>query len=1039
MYHFDEKIERRLEEIYKSIYRKEIDITTFKVKKGKEAGCENTGLDDSSWDDFSTGSSWGGYGEYQWFRKDIVIPKEFDGDKVALRLDSPGDLVWKAAAEYTVFLNGKLTQGLDIFHQELLLSEKAKAGDVYKIAILGFSPLADKKTVTKTKLVAIDPVAETYYFNIKVAFDSFLELEEKNPDHFLVQEIINESVNRIDFRIPKSDAYYDSLKDANNLIEEKLYKSLSSKNEVTISAIGHTHIDVAWLWQLSHTREKCARSFSTVDRLMDRYPEYIFMQSQPQLYQYMKDTQPELYGRIKKRIAENRWEPEGGMWVEADCNLISGESMIRQFLIGKDFFKKEFGKDSKILWLPDVFGYSAAMPQILKKCGINYFLTTKISWNKFNRMPVDTFYLKGIDGTKVLTHFMTTPELRAAFIHGLPYKKTYNGEMCSKAVTKSWEAYAQKKINKDLIMAFGYGDGGGGPSKEMLEISRRLKDFPSLPKVRMQFPSEYFASLEERLRKESVPEWVGELYLEYHRGTYTSMARNKKLNRKCEFLYLNIEAFSVLAETFGYTYPRERLNENWKTILLNQFHDIIPGSSIGAVYDDSLEQYLQVVAEGETLLDNALDFICAKIKAGKDSAAVFNPNSNCGSGLAEIECPDDVNEAVSSDGTVYPMQKTGGNKKTFFAPEVPSKGYSVFSFRKNNNPKPADIIIEKQRMENRFFTILLDDKATITSIFDKRAGREVLPEGQRANVLQSFEDKPINFNAWDIDAYYTEKMWEIDDVQSVEVISQGPVSGTLRINRTYLNSTIRQDIIIYNDIDRIDFKTHIDWHEQEILLKAAFPVDINATRATYEIQYGNLERNTHANTSWDEAKFEVCMHKWMDLSEGDYGVSILNDCKYGGDVHGNVMRLTLLKSGNYPYPKADQEEHSFTYSLYPHKGTWKEADTIGRAYSLNNPFIAKMLPGQAGPLPESISFVGCDNSNVIIESVKKAEHEEAYILRLYESCNTHSKINLTFYKDLSSVFECNMLEENEKQLAFHKNGFSCILKPFEIKTFKVTL
>jgi alpha-mannosidase len=629
---------------------------------------------------------------------------------------------------------------------------------------------------------------------------------------------------------------------------------------------------------------------------------------------------------------------------------------------------------------------------------------------------------------------MTTPELREEFIHGLPYKKTYNGEMCPAAAVKSWESYAQKDLNNELIMAFGYGDGGGGPSREMLEIARRLKDFPGIPKVHMQFPSEYFAELEKRLEGRKVPEWVGELYLEYHRGTYTSMARNKKYNRRSEFLYLNIEAFSVMAELLGAEYPREKLDRNWKLILLNQFHDIIPGSSIGAVYEDSREQYEKILAEGKSMLDSALEAIVKNIDSEKEAVAVFNPTSNCSNGLVRFRGNLKLEALCSPGGVVTAVQKVPDGI-VFFAPHVPSRGYGVYT-SSDKSPSPPELLVEPHHLENRFFSITLDAQGTLSSIYDKRNHREILVPGERGNRLLSFEDKPINFNAWDIEAYYQEKVWEINDIRSIEVIASGPVFGAIRIKRNYLDSSIRQDIVIYNDLDRIDFETEIDWHEQEILLKAAFPININSAKATYEIQYGNIERNTHENTSWDAAKFEVCMHKWLDVSEGNYGVSLLNDCKYGCDVHGSTIRLTLLKSGIYPFPDADKEVHQFTYSLFPHKGTWREGKTIERAYGLNNPFVARVLPAQKGILPAEYSFVSADNQYIIIEAIKKAERGDGYIIRAYESGNTHSETVLTFKDRLKSVHECSMLEEEERPLEIAGNTVKVSFAPFEIKTIK---
>lgn len=1042
---FLEKAEKRLDEIKETIYRQELPVKEYLVQEGKEPGPEAMDYDDSQWRHFTTDELWGGYNQYQWFRTILHIPEMWAGKTVAFYLDTSTNIEWKRSSEYTVYLNGELVQGLDFFHHELLLTTKAVGGETYQLAMMGFSGLYDDLSHTVSKLVVIDHNAEDLYYDLKVAYDGLKDLEPDTETYIAVEEVINETLKKIDFRKPKSELYYNSLAEAKEYIRENLYEKMHSTSNAKINAIGHTHIDVAWLWQLSHTREKAGRSFSTACRLMDQYPDYKFFLSQPQLYEYTKKKYPELYKKIKEKVKEGRWEPEGGMWVEADCNLISGESMVRQFLVGKKFFKEEFGVDSKILWLPDVFGYSAAMPQILKKCGIKYFMTTKISWNQFNNMPMDTFWFQGIDGTKVLTHFMTTPELRKSNMQDemqtLRFKKTYNGIMCAKAVHDSWKNYRNKNGNQELVMAFGWGDGGGGPTKEMLENAKRLKDFPGHPKAEIGFVRPYFERLEETVKKsDKIPTWVGELYLETHRGTYTSMARNKRMNRRAEFLYLNAETFSVFNHLLGGEYPKEKLDENWKVILLNQFHDIIPGSSIEAVYEDSKIQYEHLLHDGQEMYQDALCGLVKHIDVREDGWVVFNPTSCVDSNLVTVESSEEIEGLKDPNGNISPVQKIGENRYLFYANGVPSKGYKVFYPSNTMEAKGllrASLEGEGYLLENDYFRICVDKTGAMTEIYDKRARRQVLKAGERGNVIRAFEDKPVKFNAWDIDIYYTEKMWEVNETTSIELVENGNVRLVLRVQKKFLDSVISQDIVLYRAIPRIDFETTVDWKEKEILLKTEFPVDVNASKATFEIQYGNLERATHRNTSWDEAKFEVCAHKWMDISETDYGVSVLNDCKYGCDVLGTTMRLTLLKSGIHPNPHADNEVHHFTYSLYPHEKDWRQGGTVSMAYALNNGFEAVPAIAEGGSLPEELSMMAVDVPNVIIESVKRAENEDSVIVRLYETDNSRADVVLNIFKKASGAWECNMLEEEEREVICKGNQIQFSMKPFEIKTLKV--
>ena len=761
--------------------------------------------------------------------------------------------------------------------------------------------------------------------------------------------------------------------------------------------------------------------------------------------QICQEKCPDVYEQIKERVKEGRWEPDGGMFVEADCNIASGEALVRQFVHGQRFFKEELGVDNEILWLPDVFGYSAALPQILQKCGIPYFMTTKISWNEFNKMPYDTFEWEGIDGSRVLTHFVPTRDYNRAAVEGgteTEHFTTYNGYINPSQMKGAWARYSQKYLNEEVLCSFGFGDGGGGPTKDMLENQRRLaKGLPGMPRTKMSTAKEFFHVLDKHVTdKKYLPTWVGELYLEYHRGTYTSMARNKKFNRKAEFAYQNEEMYAMLdAQTAGGAYPEKELHEGWEVILRNQFHDILPGSSIKEVYDDSKAEYEGIFAENKALTDATLAHIAAGVKAPKHSLVVYNPNSAAAYDLVTFTVPEGMGEPAVYDGeTKLAVQKTADGAYVFFAAGVPGKGYKTYTVKEETADTTPTMEVSTEVMENEFFKVEYNEKGQFAKIYDKKADRDVLKPGKAGNVIVSYEDRPHNYDAWDVNNYYTEKSWDIDQVSAMEVVENGPVRACVKVERKYLDSTITQFIYLYHDIPRIDIKNVIDWKEHQIFVKDYFPIDVHTNEATFDIQYGNVKRDTHDNTSWDFAKFEVCHHKWMDVSEDGYGVSMLNDCKYGVGVRNGVIGMSMLKSAIHPNPEADKELHEFTYSIYPHQGGWREAGTVKQAYQINNPLTYSWKENEGGTLAPEYSLVSSDQDNAVIEVVKKAEDSDAVIVRLYECYNRRTPVTLIFGKELTSVVECNMMEEGADPVEFTGNQATFEMKPYEIKTLKVT-
>ncbi|BBE31497.1 alpha-mannosidase [Tepiditoga spiralis] len=1039
MYFTVEKIKKYVEEIKKHIYEKIIDL---EIMEYINIGVNNLGLDyvkNKTWKEFNIGNRWGNKDEIYWFRKTIKFPNDWSKDNVALYFNlGKGDLGGLSGTESLIYINEKPVQGLDINHSEVFLKPEWIINEKIIIHIKAFSGINNKNNLfSEAKLVKINRVTEDFYFRSLTVLQTVLELDKNSFDRKNLIEFLDKSFKVIDFRKTGTKEFYDSITKANELLEEflKNYKS-NEKNKPKVVAIGHSHIDVAWLWRLKHTREKASRTFSTVNHLMNQYEEYQFVQSQPQLYDYIKKDYPEIYENIKKRIKEGKWEVTGGMWVEADCNVPSGESLVRQFLFGQKFMKEEFDIRSKILWLPDVFGYSWALPQIIKKSGCEYFMTTKISWSQFNKPEYDTFNWRGIDGTEILTHFITTPDEHGAHFY------TYNGLLTPKSVKGLWDNYSQKDINDELLIAFGWGDGGGGPTKEMIETGKKIKEMPSIPDIEFGKAEPFFKRLDERVKeKYKLPTVDGELYLEFHRGTYTSQGKTKRNNRKSEILLHNVEVFNTLSSIeLNNIYPQEKINEGWKILLRNQFHDILPGSSIHEVYEDSQMEFEKLFNLEETLLNKVLQEISDNINIKGNKLIVFNSLSWIRSGEIFIKFNDEFkNKVFVDENNEIAYSKIIGNIIKINVENIPAMGYKTYKIVDGKNESIKNYLkYENDTIENKFYIIKLNKNGQIISLFDKEAYREVLPKGKKANVLQTFEDRPMMFDAWDIDIYYREKVYEINNLVNKKVIENGPDRIVINFEYEFLNSKLSQNMIVYSDKRRIDFETKVNWNEHQVLLKALFPVDVRTTKATYEIQFGNVERNTHWNTSWDYAKFETVAQKWVDLSERNYGVSLLNDCKYGHDIKDNNMRITLIKSGIEPDKMADNGNHEFVYSIMPHVGDWFDANTTKEAFELNYPLIAKTT-NKSGNLTSIKSFIEVEETSVILDTVKKSEDENAFILRFYEYSNANDTVKVKLNSNIKILEECNLLEEKEKNVEFNKNIFEFTIKPFEIKTFKVYL
>lgn len=995
MFLTDRKFVKRLEELKKYRYEKVIPFEEFFVMEDEEKLVNPEVPNIIDGDVMKVGALWEGYDKYLWLQKMVNLPSEWSGKRVLGIFDmgftGAGS---NSGFEAMCYVNGKTYQGVDVNHQEVFFPTEL-TGETFNLSLRLWSglqgggvPTPQEHKIARADLACLDEKIDDFYYLGTLIIETIEHLEEGNPAKYDLRTALDKALLLIDWSKPGSETFVKSVHAADDQLN-KAIDEIGKESKINIRCVGHTHIDVAWLWRLKHTKEKASRSFSTVFRMMEMFPEYIFLQTQPQLYAFMKEEFPEIYETIKEKVKEGKWEVDGGMWVEADCNLISGESLTRQILIGSKFMKDEFGKDSEYLWLPDVFGYSWALPQVLQKSGIKVFMTTKISWNQYNRMPHDTFMWKGIDGTEILTHFITMPEPWNA---PGSWFYTYNGRLSPKTVKGTWDAYSEKEMNKELLISYGYGDGGGGVSRDLLEIRRRIDKMPGLPNLKTSTAGEYFRDLVKTVDEtdQYVHTWDGELYLEYHRGTYTSQAYNKKTNRKLEFLYRQAELFAVrnaIEHKDLALADQEGISAGWKIILTNQFHDIIPGSSIHDVYQDCRVDYAKAQEIADTVIDNYMN---GALQQEENTYTVYNASSWDRTDIAVIPsaelllCKDESGQALVT-------QWENGNTYVYMN-DVPQMGSKVITVEKGaEQGKSTAFVVNNRTVETPFYNVEFNEIGQISRLYDKRADREVLETGKTGNVLQMFEDKPLAHEAWDIDLFYQEKVKIITDLTKFTVNTTGDLRLTVNLEYAYMDSTINQEIVFYKDFPRIDFVTEVDMREQQQLLKVLFPVNVRSTYATYDVQYGNVRRPNNWNTSWEQAKFEVVGHRFADLSDRNYGVAILNDCKYGYDIKDNNMRLSLIKTATHPDHLQDQGLHEFTYSLFPHLGDFVEGDVVKESSFLNDALVVK-----AGKFQGSgESFIKVDNEQVEIDAVKKSEDGKYIVIRVHDYVGAQQVVTIT--------------------------------------------
>jgi len=998
-----------------------------------------------SYERFAIGSPWGRPWGTTWFRMVGEVPGSWAGERVEAVVNlgftnAPGfqceGLLWHEIAGRWV-----PWRGLHPFNHDLAVADPAVGGEQVSYLVEAAAnpmlvrhrpdPNSDLLTagdgpvyaLSKAELVVVDVEVYELREDVRCLTELMAQLHLDDPRR---HEILRSLERMLDVLVLADVS--GSAGPARAELAEVLARPATASAH-RISAIGHAHLDSAWLWPLRETRRKAARTFSNVLELMKDYPELKFACSQAAQYEWMLEGYPSVFEGISERVAEGRWTPVGGMWVEPDVNLPSGESLVRQFTYGQRFFEQHFGVRCREVWIPDVFGYTAALPQLMRLAGIDRFLTQKLSWNKSNTFPHHTFWWEGIDGSTVFTHF---PPIDS-------YGALFSPTQLSHAVRN----FNEKGRSTRSLMPFGFGDGGGGPNRQMMQQYRRVRDLEGMPRIEIESVEEFFDKA--MAEYPDAPRWVGELYFETHRGTYTSQAKTKAGNRRCELLLREAELWCVAA--FGTTvasgYPKAQLDRIWKTVLLHQFHDILPGSSIAWVHREAEATYAELIDELEAIIAGALSVLAAPRGEG---SLVANPAPVARDEIIE------VNQAIAPvipPGA--PQQPTSGGRVAVRATVEPlavAVGQRALQTGPVDSPcelLSVDGVIE---LGNGLVSCTIDADGLVSSL-RAEDGREAVAPGARGNLLQLHPDFPTEYDAWDLDESYRCQAANLIEVDEIEVIDDGPLVVRVRVGRSFRSSRVVQTYELRAGSPRLDIVTEIDWHERDHVLKAAFPLDLSTDELTREIQFGHLTTKIHTNTSWDSARFEVCAHRWVHAGEPDFGVTLLNDSKYGHDATrtrtaddrpSTTVRLTLLKGAQYPDPHADEGHHTFTYSVMAHRGGVAQA--VAEGYRLNMPMRAVERPDT--PVDNTSRFPGLPvvrnaGGSAVVEAVKPADDDSGdLIVRVYESQGIRSRVELRFARAPESVSVVDLLEEPNDAIPEVPVNLEGDRVLFELHPFQVT-
>ncbi|HEX3940734.1 MAG TPA: glycoside hydrolase family 38 C-terminal domain-containing protein [Acidobacteriaceae bacterium] len=1059
-------------------------VTDFKYHEGDVPNAAAVDLDDSSW---QTGgpSTTLPPGSVVWIRYSVVVPKLLNGyDLTAAKITLGGGFgggFGGRGMQGAMYINGQpvARPAAGAPPEPTVVFESAKPGDKVLIATRvgggpvrpgggggggrggrGFGGRALRMEIT---IAPGRPDPELLHTEFLTAA---LVVPAVYPPAPSGKEELERAITDVDLKALENgdqtafDASIRKGHDDLNVLKPVL-------DSIDFHLTGNSHIDAAWTWPWTETVDVVNRTFTSAINLMNQVPQYTYTQSAAQYNQWVADKNPRLNAQIKQRIDEGRWELVGGMWIEPDLNMPSGESLVRQILIGQRTFQKLYGVTTRIGWNPDSFGYNWQLPQIYKRSGIDYFVTQKMGWNDTNNLPLKLFWWQSPDGSKVLAYF---PD-------------GYGNSNFQPTRLANDFVHAQSVDNgiHEFMDLYGVGDHGGGPTRELLDEGLKwMQPQNIIPKMTFGTAQSFFTNIEGKISDNSpvwnyrtaatgdtklpdppdgkltIPTWNDELYLEFHRGVYTTQSHHKKNMRDAEEQVINAEKWSSIAWLSGQSYPADQLTDAWKKVLFNQFHDLAAGSGIAVIYRDAQKDYDDVRWATDEATSNAVHTIQSsvdtRVAAGSVPVLVFNPLAWERSGLfeADVELPAPSATGVSvydSQGKLLPSEVLSSNKKTgtyhllIEAQHVPSMGYEVLHASAGSRHLVSDLTAHGFTLENSFLRVTVDPKTgCITSLYDKQGKFESLAAGGCGNQLEAFEDHPRMFDAWNIDPDYEQHPYDLGPARSVKLIESGPLRAIIEVTHATQKSTFVQDITLYAGMDRVDIGNKIDWHEQHVILKAAFPLSASSPMATYEIPFGNIQRPTTRNNSWEDAKFEVSAIRWADLGDSSHGFSLLNNSKYGYDAKGNVLRLTLLRAPTDPDPTADQGEHQFVFALYPHSGTWQKALTERQGWDFNYKLAGVQVQAHTGTLPAEHSFFSIDASDVVLTAIKKAEDSNALIVRFYEWAGKDANVGIQLPKGVTSATLTNLMEKPEGSPLQVQDGDKVTVPahPYEIVTVEAS-
>jgi alpha-mannosidase len=1024
-----------LPNIKNAIFPQRIQILDWKMKEGEVSNAQLPSFNDKSWTPVRIPLEWGKYDKTFWFRQSVKIPHEFAGRPVALLATFP---------EALLYVNGEAFFGLDPHHQEVLLSDKARASQQFTLAIQAYSGRKTQHSLfPRAELAVFNRTARSLAASLEALHELEAELEEGSDEAKNIDDVILQALKFLKWFDPNGEAYPEQIERSYEFLLKKINEDLKSSLPGLIYLLPTCHLNIDWLWTRRETVRKVARTTASALRLLDAYPAAKFSFAQPAQYAFLKEHYPELFKQVRARIAEGRWEVLGSAWIEHDAQILSGESLIRQLQYGKRFWKQEFGIDSSIAWLPDSFGFNGNLPQLLQKSGVKYFYTATLRRNDSTTFPHTSFWWEGIDGSRVLSHISPL---------------NFGAEMGPRDLHISGGEFSPENSFDASLHVLGYGNGGGSVSTNQLERAEVFKHIVAVSPTQLSSAQEFFTAVEANSK--SLPVWKGELYLEKHRGVFTSVAWIKQELRQLEKMISQTELFACLALITGKStrYPSEALQFAWQTLLTTQSHHLLGGNSIEDAYKDVKRELESLKANLAALLETARKpFIRSTKGSSKEFRfSVFNPTAHVRSEYVDVTMKSSERYFTVRDagGNDVPSQVIAREKKRVtllcYIHALSPLSFANFLVHPSEVATPTTTALEWKSsphgIETPIYRIRFDNKGTLSSVYDKKIRKELIVKGKRGNLLQCYRDTPKEWEAWDIDPDFDRHRIDSFSLKTMKVVESGPLRATVRLElRSAGGSTIVQRLRLYHALQRIDFDTNVLWKEQQTLLKAIFPINVKTNSATYEIPFGAIQRSSKHKSDEDKAKFEVPALQWADLSDQKFGVSILNDSKHGYDARDATLRLTLLRSPRSAHPLdpknqtepsvLDRGEHHFTYSLFSHAGDWKRGQTVLAARNLNQPIhVFSESVGAVFP-----PLVVTSKPNVIISSMKKAEDIDEIALRVYESSGVQTDCTFSFGAAVRAVQETDLLELNPREVKSKKDRVTLRFKPFEVKTLKLAL